>query len=213
MTKQEAANGPVEIILASASPHRASLLAGRGYAFRVVVPYVDESFRPGASPPAEAERLARAKAEEVAARVGPAVVIAADTIVALEDEILGKPRDRAHAAKMLRRLSGTCHQVITGLCVLDTRTGRRISESVSTGIVMRQMTEEEIRKYVASGEADDKSGAYAIQETADRYVLRVDGSFTNVVGLPMERLEQILESFGGRGGSNRSIFRATGRKS
>lgn len=189
-----------EVILASASPQRAALLAERGYSFRVVEPNVDEGIRPGASPSAEAERLARAKAEDVAARVGPAVVIAADTIVALGGEILGKPRDRAHAAEMLRRLSGTCHQVITGLCVLDTGTGRRGSESVSTAITMRKMSEAEVQAYVASGEADGKSGAYAIQETADRYVLRVEGSFTNVVGLPMERLQQILESFGVRPG-------------
>ncbi len=189
-----------ELILASASPQRAALLSERGYSFRTVVPHADESVCLGASPTAEAERLARAKAEDVAARVGPAVVIAADTIVTLGGEVFGKPLDRADAAEMLRRLGGTCHHVITGLCVLDTRTGRRVSESVSTAVTMKKMTEAEIQAYVASGEADGKSGAYAIQETADRYVLRVEGSYTNVVGLPMERLEQILESFGVRPG-------------
>ncbi len=191
----------VPLILASASPQRAALLAERGYSFRVVAPRVDESVSPGASPAAEAERLARAKAKDVAARVGPAVVIAADTIVALGGEILGKPQDRAHAAEMLRRLSGTRHLVITGLCVIDTRRNQQVADSVATAVTMRRMTEAEIQAYVASGEADGKSGAYAIQQTADRYVLRVEGSFANVVGLPVERLEQILESFGVRPGS------------
>ncbi len=185
-------NRKTRVILASASPRRAQLLAEMGYTFDVVPPNVDESVRPGADPVDEAIRLAAAKAEDVAARAGPAVIIAADTIVALEARILGKPRGRAHAADMLRTLSGSRHVVITGVCVIDTRSAERITESVGTTVTMKQMSEEEIRQYVDSGEADGKAGAYAIQETADRYVLKVEGSFTNVVGLPTERLREIL---------------------
>jgi len=183
------------LVLASASPRRAQLLADMGFAFRTVAPQVDERTRPGADPAAEAERLAVAKARDGAARADGGVVVAADTLVALNGDILGKPRDRRHAADMLRRLQGTRHHVITGLCVLDTAGGRSVVESVSTAVTMKPMTEDQIREYVASGEADGKAGAYAIQETADRYVLRVEGSFTNVVGLPTERLAQILEGF------------------
>jgi len=186
------------IVLASASPRRRELLAQMGYAFDVVPANVDETVRAGADPAREAERLAAAKAGEVAARTPPAVVIGADTLVALGVEIIGKPRDRAHAAEMLRRLSGTAHRVITGVCVVDNRRGAAVAETdaVSTAITMRPMSEDEIRAYVESGEADGKSGAYAIQETADRYVLKAEGSFTNVVGLPTERLGEMLAALG-----------------
>jgi septum formation protein len=184
------------VVLASASPRRSELLREMGIDFEVVPPRVDERFREGADPSQEAQRLAAAKADEVARRVRePAVILAADTVVALEGRIIGKPADREHAVEMLRRLSGTRHHVITGLCVLETSSGRRVIESVSTAVTMTRMTEEQIRTYVESGEADGKAGAYAIQETADRYVERVEGSFTNVVGLPTERLEEILSAF------------------
>ncbi len=182
------------IILASASPRRAELLRQMGYRFDVVPPDVDERVRERADPAEEAVRLAIAKADEVAARVEPAIIIAADTVVALGQQIIGKPRNRRHAREMLRRLSGTRHHVITGLCVLDTRTGRRVAGRVSTAVTMTPMTEAQIGEYVRSGEADGKAGAYAIQETADRYVEKVEGSFTNVVGLPIERLREILDA-------------------
>jgi nucleoside triphosphate pyrophosphatase len=182
----------VPIVLASGSPRRKQLLAGMGYEFEIVVPDVDETVGEGADPAAEAERLAVAKAQAVAGRVEPAVIIAADTLCALDGDIIGKPRDRAHAKEMLRRLSGTRHHVITGLCVLDTRTGRRVCESISTAVVMIPMADEQIADYVDGGEADGKAGAYAIQETGDRYVDHIDGSFNNVVGLPTERLQEIL---------------------
>ena len=182
------------IILASASPRRAELLRKMGYRFDVVPPDVDERVRERADPADEAVRLATAKAHEVAARVEPAIIIAADTVVALGQEIVGKPRNRRHAKEMLGRLSGTRHHVITGLCVLDTRTGRRVADRVSTAVTMTPMTEAQIGEYVQSGEADGKAGAYAIQETADRYVEKVEGSFTNVVGLPIERLREILDA-------------------
>lgn len=186
------------IVLASASPGRRELLAQMGHAFETVPANVDETVRDGADPGREAERLAVAKASEVAARTPPAIVIGADTLVELGGEIIGKPRDRAHAVEMLRRLSGTTHRVITGICVVDNRHGEATAETavVSTAISMRPISDEQIRAYVESGEADGKSGAYAIQETADRYVLKVEGSFTNVVGLPTERLGEMLRGLG-----------------
>ena len=191
---------PERILLASASPRRAELLARMGYAFDVVPPDVDETVRAGADPAAEAERLAAAKAEDVAGRTPPSILVAADTVVALGGEILGKPRDRAHAREMLGRLSGTRHHVITGLCVLDTRAGRRRVGSVSTAVTMTAMTPRQIAEYVDSGEADGKAGAYAIPETADRYVSHLEGSFDNVVGLPTERLGEILRELGAEPG-------------
>jgi septum formation protein len=184
------------IVLASASPRRAELLANMGLRFQVVPPNVRESIDPEAAPEAEACRWAVAKAEEVAARVAPAIIIGADTVCALGGEIIGKPRNRAHAVDILRRLSGTRHRVLTGLCVLDSGSGVRVVDFVSTAVTMRPMTDEQIRAYVAGGEADDKAGAYAIQETGDRYVARFEGSFDNVVGLPTERLRDILNELG-----------------
>jgi len=167
-----------------------------GYEFEVVAPEIEETVRASADPVEEARRLAAAKADDVAARLAsrrePLVLIAADTICALGGDIIGKPRDRDHAKELLRRLSGSRHHVITGLCLLDTRSGRRILDAVSTAVTMKRMTEQEIQDYVASGEADGKAGAYAIQETADRYVEKVEGSLSNVVGLPTERLGEIL---------------------
>ncbi len=184
------------VILASASPRRAELLAEMGYHFDVLPPELDEQLDHRADPAEEAIRLAAAKAKEVAARTPPSIIVAADTVVALRGRIIGKPLDHAHAREILRRLSGSRHHVITGLCVFDSGTGKTVTESVSTAVTMKPITEEQIREYVHSGEANGKAGAYAIQETADQYVLRVEGSFTNVVGLPTERLGEILESFG-----------------
>jgi septum formation protein len=169
-----------------------------GFAFDVVPADVDETLRPGETPAAEAVRLAVAKAEAVAAQVGPAVIIGADTLCALNGAILGKPLDRDDARRILASLSGTRHFVITGLCVLDTAAGRRVAEAVTTAVTMRPMTDEQVAAYVDSGEADGKAGAYAIQETGDRYVERLEGSFDNVVGLPTERLAEILAAWGVR---------------
>lgn len=187
---------PPPLILASGSPRRRRLLTEMGYQFGVIVPGVDETLLPDAEAADEAERIAVAKAREVARRAPPAVILAADTLCALDGEVIGKPADREDARCILRRLSGTRHHVITGLCVLDPRTGRAVSESVATAVVMKPMTDAQIRDYVDSGESDGKAGAYAIQETGDRYVERIEGSFDNVVGLPTERLAVLLREFG-----------------
>lgn len=187
---------PGSIVLASASPRRASLLREAGIAFRVLPAAIDETIPPGREPLAAARDLAEAKAQAVRPRVR-GVVLAADTLVVAGDgEILGKPIDAQDARRMLRKLSGTTHSVVTGVAVDRDEPPARVVDLVETRITMRPMTAAEIDAYVASGESDGKAGGYAIQETADRFVTRVEGSWSNVVGLPMERVLEILRDFG-----------------
>jgi len=189
-----------EIVLASASPRRRDLLGGFGLRFRVEVPAVDEE-RLAAGLTAAQEivlRLAVEKAAAVASRLrGFEVVIAADTVVALDDEILGKPKDRTEAVAMLAKLSGRTHRVLTGVAILDRATGQRLAHVETTEVDLRPLSAEEIAAYVDSGEADGKAGAYAIQETADRFVSELRGSFTNVVGLPTEAIAGMFEALDG----------------
>jgi septum formation protein len=186
-------------ILASASPRRRELLAALEKPFTVISPSIDETAWPGEMPASFAQRMAYEKALAVvsvppAAR--PCLVIAADTIVVLGNRILGKPVDDADAAAMLHALSGNIHHVITGLCVwrrLAAKRERITGEAVSTKVAFRGLTEAEIHHYVASGEPMDKAGAYAIQGGAAGMVDHIDGSYSNVVGLPMETLMRLLE--------------------
>jgi septum formation protein len=181
------------LVLASASPRRRALLESAGYVFDILSVDVDEGIPPGMDPAEGAVQVARRKAEAAALRTGDALVIAADTIVVTpRGEILGKPRDPAHARAMLADLSGTTHTVITGVFVRDTRNGASRGRAVMTEVVFGRMSPEEIEEYVTSGEAMGKAGAYAIQETGDRFVTELRGSFTNVVGLPMETVEELL---------------------
>jgi septum formation protein len=185
----------LELFLASSSPRRLELLKCLGRPFRVVSPNADETVPPGLSAVEVAEMLAVRKAESVADRLTDGVVLGADTLVATEDGIIGKPRDRADAIAILKRLARAPHVVVTGLCLLDARTGRRRVASDQTRVTLRPMTDAEIEAYVDSGEATGKAGAYAIQETGDRFVERIEGSFSNVVGLPLELLENLLKEF------------------
>ncbi|MBE7462636.1 MAG: septum formation protein Maf [Planctomycetes bacterium] len=185
----------VKLVLASASARRRAILADAGFAFVSRDPgTVEDAVTAAATPEALALEKARVKARAVAAAMGePAVVIGADTLVALDDEVLGKPVDRADAERILKRLSGTRHRVITGLCLWPCAVqAAPVLEAVQTWVTMRAMSASEIRAYVDSGEADDKAGAYAIQETGDRFVSAVDGSFLNVVGFPLERFRELL---------------------
>ena len=181
------------LVLASASSRRRELMAEAGYQFDVVTADVDETLPAGLSPEDAAVEVARRKAEDVAPRVKGALVLAADTVVVTpEGEVVGKPADEADARRMLRALSGSTHRVITGVYLVDTETGAAVSRAVATRVVFERMTDAEIEAYVASGEALGKAGAYAIQETGDRFVRRVEGSFTNVVGLPVEAVGEML---------------------
>jgi nucleoside triphosphate pyrophosphatase len=195
-----------KIVLASASPRRRELLAGAGLAFEVEPADVDESLPPGTDPKAGALRLARAKAEAVARRLRDrdAFVLAADTIVAMEDpsgpgamRLLGKPADAEEARGMLRLLSRSRHAVVTGVAALRTRDGALESGFERTWVTMREIRPEEIDAYVRSGEWEGKAGGYAIQETADRFVTRLEeGGLDNVVGLPVRLALDLLARLG-----------------
>jgi septum formation protein len=183
-----------EFVLASSSPRRRQLLQEAGYRFTVVEPSVaepDEAFT-GLSPAQQAESLAYFKARAVSDLYPGRCVLGADTIVAVGAKVLGKPGDADDARTMLQNLSSTHHAVITGVALL-TPDCRRIIASDVTYVTMRAITPEEIQQYIDSGEWIGKAGAYAIQETADRFVAKVEGSFSNIVGLPMELLARMLE--------------------
>ncbi|MFA6133288.1 MAG: Maf family protein [Phycisphaerae bacterium] len=182
------------LILASASPRRRQLLAAAGVPFEVIVPNIPEpdDVMNHLPPGQQAESLAYFKAREVWDQHPTRWVLGADTIVALGNQVLGKPRDEAHARQMLSLLSGSRHAVITGVTLLGPL-GRRLIASDVTYITMKKMSPADIDAYIASREWVGKAGAYAIQETADRYIEKVDGSFTNVVGLPMELLMRMID--------------------
>ena len=180
------------VVLASASPRRSELLASLGLEFTVRVPAIKEVANPGETPRAFAERLAAEKAAAVPAALGD-IIIAADTIVVLDGRILGKPRNEDHAVEMLSNLSGKIHEVITGVCIRNKAASRVFS--LSTEVVFRELTQTEIADYVASGCPMDKAGAYAIQGGAAHMVCAINGSYTNVVGLPLSELHKALLSF------------------
>jgi len=187
----------MKLILASSSPRRAEVLADAGFTFEVVAARVDESRRTGEQAEAYVRRLAEAKARAVAGGVSPpAIVIAADTVVVMDGEVLGKPASAEDAGRMLRRLSGRTHQVLTGLAVLKIPGGAARVEIETTQVTFAPLTEAEIEAYVASGEPLDKAGAYAIQGRGGRLVARVEGCYFNVVGLPLARLYRILREMG-----------------
>lgn len=186
----------LKLVLASSSPRRRQLLAEAGYDFEVVDPTIEEPANLGSAlgPAGWAEALAYFKARSVAQFIPNAYVLGADTVVAAAGaarELLGKPADHIEATQMLRRLSGTRHQVITGVALLGPAGYRQISSDV-TYVTLRPMTEEEVQAYVDSGEWIGKAGAYAIQESADRFVEKVEGSYSNVVGLPMEMVGRMF---------------------
>jgi septum formation protein len=173
----------VELVLASASPRRKALLMAAGIPCTVVPAAVDERPEPNETPRAHVRRLARAKALEVSRGRPLATILGADTIVVVDDEIMGKPADGEDARGMLRRLSGRVHQVYTGVALWHA--GEMRDAVALTDVEMAELTEAQIDWYVASGEPADKAGAYAIQGLASRFVTRINGSYTNVVGLPV----------------------------
>jgi septum formation protein len=169
----------LKLVLASRSPRRAELLAAAGIEFRVDAADIDETPRPGESPREYVLRLAEAKAGAVDGEL----VLAADTTVVLGNEIMGKPADASDAVRMLRALSGNRHVVLTAVALK--RAGRIETEAASTAVWFAPLSEREIEDYVASGEPMDKAGAYGIQGLASKFIERIDGSYSNVVGLPV----------------------------
>jgi septum formation protein len=182
------------VILASSSPRRRELLRLVGITHDVVPADIDESYLRGETPIEHAERLARQKASVVAARSPDAVTIGADTIVVVDGDVLGKPRDTAHATEMLRRLSGRSHRVITAVAAVWQ--GATASAVEEVGVTFRPLSEREIAAYIATGEPMDKAGAYGIQGYGATVVERVDGDYFAVMGLALNRLVRLLERLG-----------------
>lgn len=183
------------IVLASASPRRRALLRDLGVVFDVIVSDADESFEGESA--AMVVGNARAKCDDVIRRLGePAVVVAADTLVFLGDRPLGKPRNPAEARDMLADLSGVTHQVITGVCVTDTQSGRTIDGSEMTDVTFRELTSEEIARFVEIVNPIDRAGAYTVDGPGSLLVARYDGCYQNVLGLPIVRLDHLLRAIG-----------------
>jgi len=189
------------LVLASASPRRQELLRNAGIAFRVQPAHIPEDPLPGEDAKDCAERLAREKALAIARQRPNDAVLGADTVVVIGKAILGKPVDANDAARMLRLLSGRTHQVITGICLVKpvpstqclVASEQVIVSSESTLVTVSELTDQEIADYVASGEPMDKAGAYAIQGFASRWIPRIEGDYSNVVGLPVALVYRMLQ--------------------
>jgi len=182
------------LILASTSPRRKQLLKEAGYEFEVIEPVLGEIHLHKQPPEIMVEAEAYAKARQVIDQVEDGVVIAADTLIRLGDEVIGKPEDSKGAREILRKLSGSTHWVISGVCVIDAATRDRLIAYDRTKVTMAKMSDAEIEEYVASGQGLDKAGAYAIQESGDKFIKKIEGSFSNVVGLPLEVLDRMLKA-------------------
>jgi septum formation protein len=189
------------LVLASASPRRQELLRSAGIPFVVQPTDIPEVPQDGESPRACAERLAREKALAVFQQRKTDLVLGADTIVVVEEIILGKPQDATDAARMLRLLSGRTHQVITGVCLVGPVVSDQLpvpsesfadTRSETTRVMMDVLTDDDIRDYIATGEPMDKAGAYAIQGMASRWITRIEGDYSNVVGLPVSLVYRML---------------------
>ena len=182
----------MRIILASRSPRRKLFMGMLGLDFEVIPSHVDERSVEEKDPVKLARKLARLKAEDVARRAGgDAVVIGADTLVSFEGRVIGKASDREDAARILRGFSGRAHDQITGVCIINTKTGKVLEDYDVTRGFVRELTDEDIEEYVETGEPMDGAGAYT-PRFHTRFFERIEGSWTNIVGLPMEKLIPLL---------------------
>ncbi len=187
----------MKLILASSSTRRAQILRDAGISFSVLSSAVDETPYGNESPQQMVQRLADAKADLVAARtVGPAILIAADTVVVLDGQILGKPRSTDDARRMLEFFSGRTHSVVTGVTLIRLPEMERRQFIESTLVTFAPLSRDEISRYLSTDEPYDKAGAYAIQGHAGRYISRIEGCYFNVVGLPLARLVAALQELG-----------------
>ena len=182
------------LVLASASPRRKELLSRMGLDFEIRVSDADENI--DGIPRETVKILAVRKAEAVRKTEKNAWIIAADTLVSLDDKALGKPKDEEEIYTMLRALSGRTHQVYTGVCLMDADTGEYITESVGSDVHFKDVTDEEIKDYISTNEPHDKAGAYAIQGFGGKFVKGYCGSYDNIVGFPTEIFRDMLERFG-----------------
>lgn len=183
----------MKLILASASPRRAELLRAAGIDFDVVPAHIDETMGAEEGPDGYARRMAQTKAEAVREHAAGRPVLAADTIVIVDGQVLGKPTDAGDARRMLRLLSGRAHAVMTAVCLACGASETRVERTV---VEFAPLTDAEIDWYVASGEPMDKAGAYAIQGLASRFALRIEGSYSNVVGLPVALVYELCTKAG-----------------
>ena len=189
------------LVLASGSPRRRDLLTEAGVPHEVIPADIDEQHLPGESPVEMTRRLAREEALAVARRLGAPPrrhVLGADTIVVLDGEILGKPDDPEHAVRLLQRLAGRTHRVITAVAIVDSESLEVVDEAVESSVTMQSAGEDELRRYVETGEPLDKAGAYAIQGQGSWLVTGLEGSRTNVIGLPVEETLELLARAGHR---------------
>lgn len=184
------------LVLASGSPRRKELLASLGLSFEIKVSDVDETIAEQADPVEVVQELAYRKAKAVANTLSDAVVLGSDTIVVHDGVILGKPEDEADAKRMLRMLSGNTHMVYTGLAFVEAGGGREVRDVRGTQVVMKDLTDEMIDRYVATGEANDKAGSYGIQGLAAQFVTELHGDYFSVVGLPVSLVADHLSAFG-----------------
>ena len=187
---------PNTFILASASPRRKLLLERAGYKFDVVCSSIDESAfdTEGADSVEHTKQLALAKANDVAQKYPNRLVLAADTVVDFNGKIIGKPEDAAHAEQITRLLFSAPHKVITGIALINIAKSLQIVEADITIVYPKALTEQQIAEHIRKEDWKGKAGAYGIQESGDEFVEKIEGSFTNVIGLPMERLQQLLKN-------------------
>ena len=183
------------LILASNSPRRIVLLKSLGYHFDVVPHDIEECIHGNALPTELVQNLAFLKASDVARRVDNAIIISADTVIVHKKSILGKPKDVSDAKRILSILSDSEHDIISGVCVMEMPSRKKMLRIERTHIKMRNIKDEEIEKYILTGEPMDKAGAYAIQGEGRKFVEKIDGSYSNAVGLPLELLQEMLDNF------------------
>ncbi len=190
-------NKKIILILASNSPRRRELIKELRSDFEVTHVDIDESVLPGEDPTTHARRLALDKALSAKKNVsGDKIIITADTIVTLDNKIFGKPSSKDGAKKMLQTLRDKTHTVITAFCVLDTSSGEEIVKDVKTLVTFREITDAEIDEYIETGEPLDKAGSYGVQGIGKKFIDKIEGSYTNVVGLPVDEVKDALEEFG-----------------
>jgi septum formation protein len=185
-----------KIVLASSSPRRRDLLKLTGLTFVVDAADYEEKMDSGLDPHKLAKFLSRKKAKETATKYHDAIIIAADTFIVFKNRLLGKPRTKTEAARMLASLSGESHSVITGFTIIDTGKNKMVSRSVETKVWFKKLTRHEIDAYVGTGEPMDKAGAYAIQGLGSLIVRKIEGDYFNVIGLPLSALMENLRKFG-----------------
>jgi septum formation protein len=182
----------MNLVLASQSPRRKELLAILGYPFRVVPSSIDETPKMGEDPETFVVRVAREKGIEVASRVSESVIVSADTVVTVDDEILGKPADAQDAARMLRKLSGRAHSVLTAVTIVNQPKKETLEGLDSTRVWFSSLNEEQIREYIRRENVFDKAGAYGIQGYAGVYIPRIEGNYFNVMGFPLPLVHGLL---------------------